>query len=69
MKSGVWHGVLSEIQGAINRTQNEFNDLNIMLTGGQHQMFVNELKMGIFADPNLVLYGLHHILLFNLDTK
>lgn len=69
IRSGVVNGILFEINGTINRLESEFGELKILLTGGNYSMFENELKSGIFADPNLVLFGLHEILRYNIDEE
>lgn len=65
MLSGVVNGMLSEIQGFINAYEKQYNSLKIVITGGDANFFVKELKNGIFADPNLVLKGLNEILIYN----
>lgn len=67
MKSGAVNGMLNEVMGTIKAMDGEFEDLKILLTGGDAQIFDNELKSGIFADPNLVLRGLNKILLHNIE--
>ncbi|MEQ8521822.1 MAG: type III pantothenate kinase, partial [Vicingaceae bacterium] len=66
MESGVILGMAHEIRGTIKELNKEFEDLKVLLTGGQHHLFEVPLKNSIFADPNLVLRGLNHILLYNL---
>jgi type III pantothenate kinase len=67
MESGAAHGMFMELIGTINDLKDEFDSLNVMLTGGDYKVFENELKIDIFADPNLVLRGLNQILLFNIE--
>lgn len=69
ISSGVINGAISEVDGMINRYKERFSNLNIVLTGGEMIYFVESLKNAIFADPNLVLKGLHQILLFNEDKS
>lgn len=66
MQSGVIHGILDEIDGAIQRYSQKFEDLKIILTGGDCRFFENKLKASIFASPELVLRGLNSILLHNI---
>ncbi len=69
MQNGTINGMLNEIIGAISRYESEFSDLNVLITGGDSELFENELKSGIFADPNLVLRGLNEILLYNIGKS
>lgn len=69
MLSGSVNGLLNEIYGAISRRRTEFEGLQVLLTGGDAALFEDQLKMDIFADPNLVLRGLNEILLHNLPEK
>ncbi len=63
--SGVQYGILDELQGMIRRYQNQFPKLTVIMTGGDKIYFEEQLKNVIFADSNLVLFGLNKILLFN----
>ena len=67
MRSGAVNGMLNEISGTINAMKDSFDNLKILLTGGDAELFDNELKSGIFADRNLVLRGLNKILLHNIE--
>lgn len=65
--SGVQNGAMEEVKGIIARYRMEFNDLNIVLTGGDITFFIPLVsgKNAIFADPWLVLKGLNAILEYN----
>ena len=65
MASGVINGLVYEIEGAVTRYETEFPGLKSVLCGGEARYFVNHLKKEIFANQNLVLLGLHKILIFN----
>jgi len=65
MLSGVFYGILSEIEGTIDLYKKEFGNINVVLSGGDSLKFEKHLKNGIFANPNLVLWGLNKILLYN----
>ena len=65
MSSGVLNGIVYEMEGFITNYEVEFPGLHVVLTGGDSLHFANRLKKKIFADPNLVLTGLHRILKFN----
>jgi type III pantothenate kinase len=66
MQSGVVYGIIDEIDGAIERHARQFENLKVILTGGDCRFFENKLKASIFASPELVLRGLNSILLYNI---
>jgi len=62
--SGVQNGIKYELEGFIESCQNDKNELNIILTGGDSIFFDTLLKNSIFApyikiEPQLVLKGLN----------
>lgn len=63
--SGVINGVVSEIDGVINQYKEKFQDLTVVLTGGDTKFLFKQLKNSIFATQNFLLYGLNKILTFN----
>lgn len=63
--SGVMNGALAEIEGIINRYYSIYDNLTVIITGGDAKYFENELKYNIFAQPNLTLIGLNEIILHN----
>lgn len=65
IRSGVQNGILFEINGAVEAFTLKYSDLNILMCGGDASIFESQIKHPIFADPNLVLSGLHAILRFN----
>lgn len=65
MRSGVMNGVLSEVDGFINKYRLKYPDLGVVLCGGDTPFFENNLKPTIFAAPDLVLSGLNRILNHN----
>lgn len=65
MVSGVMNGIKSEVDGIINEYKNRFNDLKVVVTGGDAGLFATLLKSEIFARPYLVLEGLNTILNYN----
>jgi type III pantothenate kinase len=66
MQSGVMNGLISEIDGMIERYQQLYPDLSVILCGGDYALFENRLKPSIFVAPELVLSGLNRILLHNV---
>lgn len=69
MISGAVMGAAFEIAGFIDYYRQNFDDLHVILTGGDHERLLPHLKFKIFARPNAVLEGLHLILLFNVDSN
>jgi len=65
MRTGAQLGALYEIEGCIQRYQDKFGKINIIITGGDAEYFVSQMKSEIFAVPNLVLIGLNKILDYN----
>ena len=63
--SGVVRGILYELEGYISNFSKNFKDLKIIITGGDANFFVKNLKKTIFVIPNLVLLGLNNILQYN----
>jgi len=65
IRIGVQQGILLEVNGMIAQQSALQNGLCTIATGGDLSFFAHDLKTPIFADPILVLRGLHEILLFN----
>jgi len=63
--SGVQNGIIFEVDGYINSLKNKYNDLKIILTGGDAIFFDTKLKNTIFVDLNLNNIGLNRILEYN----
>jgi type III pantothenate kinase len=63
--SGVYNGVMAEIGELIRLYWEKFDDLIVIITGGDHQFLHNKLKINIFAVPELVLLGLNDIFDYN----
>lgn len=66
IKSGVINGVIAECEGFIQQYNNKYDNLTVILTGGQYKLFESNSKHNIFAVPNLVMTGLHRILQYNV---
>ena len=64
--SGVQKGILFEIDAYIDDLRRKYDDLKIILTGGDTFFFEHKLKNTIFAEPNLVAIGLNRILQYNV---
>ncbi len=65
---GAIDGVLSEIEGFIDRFQRKLGKINIVMTGGDSAFFESRVKAHIFVRPNLVLTGLNRILVYNENS-
>ncbi len=65
--SGVINGIVSELNGAIDRYQKEFKNIRIILTGGDSKFLSSKIKNTIFANSNFLLLGLN--LLIELNKK
>lgn len=66
IRSGVLMGIAAEIDGMINLYREQYPDLNVVLTGGNANLFADKLKNRIFADSQLLLKGLNTILRHNV---
>ena len=63
--SGVQNGIIFELNFYIGHFVKNFPQLVTILTGGDVNFFVNKLEKRIFAEPNLVFFGLENIVQFN----
>jgi len=68
MQSGIFNGMLAEIDGMIAAYESKYSDFNAILTGGDAPYFASKLKSKIFADPGLLLRGLNLILNYNVPS-
>lgn len=67
IRSGVFNGLVHEVNGTIRNFNQKYPDLVVVLCGGDADYLVNHLNYRIFALPNLVLLGLHQILTYNAN--
>ncbi len=65
IQSGVINGIKAEVRGIIAEYERDYENLTIILSGGNLDYFDKNLKNNIFAVPNIVLTGLNIILEFN----
>lgn len=63
--SGIFYGIFAELNGMINKYQENYKDLTVLMTGGDSDFFALHLKNKIFANSNLQAIGLNHILNYN----
>ena len=59
--SGVILGMASEIDGIINLYSEKYQQLQVLITGGDLSFFTPLLKNKIYSDPNLLFRGLYAI--------
>lgn len=59
--SGVVNGIFNEIEGFINRYRQQYQDLTVILTGGDAEFLAKNIKNTIFANSNFLLESLNHI--------
>lgn len=65
--SGVFNGMVYELDGFISSYKEKYPDLTVILTGGDAHLLRVSLKNDIFANSNFLLEGLHYILELNKD--
>ncbi|MDT8392796.1 MAG: type III pantothenate kinase [Bacteroidales bacterium] len=65
IQSGVMNGIIAEINGIISVYDGIYENLTVILSGGNLDYFDKNLKNNIFAVPNIVLKGLNIIHNFN----
>jgi type III pantothenate kinase len=63
--SGVVHGVCAEIDGIIDQYSTRYEDLTVILTGGDALFLSKRLKNTIFAHSKFLLEGLNYLLDYN----
>ena len=63
--SGIYFGILSEINGIFNLYNQNYKNLKFIFTGGNYTYFKNHLKFSHIFDKNLIFKGLNSILKFN----
>ena len=62
---GVLTGIIGEINEYINRLEEKYLKLNIIITGGDSTFLLNKIKNAIFADQDFLAIGLYNILKYN----
>ena len=67
--NGVYHGICAEIDYYIDSVSEEFGEVCVFISGGDHPFFVNKLKNSIFADQKILLQGLNEILNYNYNIR
>ena len=62
---GVANGVVFEIEGFVRQYLSEYDNLTVILTGGNSDFLSNQLKISIFANQNFLLEGLNNLIKLN----
>lgn len=65
MHSGVVNGLLHEVEGFVAQYNQEYQDVTVILTGGDADFLAKRLKNTIFANSNFLLEGLNLLYLYN----
>lgn len=65
IQSGVTNGIIAEINTAIRWYDDRYDDLRVIVTGGDMQFLSKTLKKGIFANSNFLLEGLNYLMVYN----
>lgn len=66
--SGVINGIVAEIEGIINRYTSNYQDLTIILTGGDAVFLAKRLKNTIFANSNFLLESLNSLYQYQIEN-
>ncbi|BDC98002.1 type III pantothenate kinase [Persicobacter psychrovividus] len=70
MQSGAFYGLLSEMREIISHYHTKFNNLQVIMCGGDASVFQSHLgNLNNFVEPDLVLIGLNAILHHNVKEK
>lgn len=67
--SGARKGIVAEVDGIIDQYRLQFQEIEVIICGGDTSFFERRLKNKIFAHQNLVLDGMNEILQYNLKNK
>lgn len=67
IRSGVLNGAVAEVNGMLDHYRAQRPALGVLLAGGDAAFFQSRLKGPIFVIPELVLLGLHQILVHTID--
>ncbi len=64
MHSGVVNGLLHEVEGFVKRYNEDYQDVTVILTGGDADFLAKRLKNTIFANSNFLLESLNLLYLY-----
>jgi len=65
--SGIVFGIVNEIEGTVNSYKEKYDDITVVLTGGDANFLRKQLKISIFVISNFLLEGLNFLL--EINTK
>ncbi|HYQ58080.1 MAG TPA: type III pantothenate kinase [Draconibacterium sp.] len=65
IRAGVQHGLVYEVDGTIASFKEFYNNLKVIITGGDAEFFDKRLKNSFFVHFNLTSLGLNRILQYN----
>jgi len=65
IRAGVQHGVVFEVDKAIETFNDFYKNLKVIITGGDADFFDKKLKNSFFVNFNLIALGLNRILEYN----
>jgi type III pantothenate kinase len=68
IQSGVIFGIAKEIDGVIEAYEERYENLHVLMTGGDAQYFMPFLKKKITVDPDLIFRGLYIISEYNFSN-
>ena len=69
IRAGVQHGIVYEVERAIASFKENYNNLKVIMTGGDAEFFDKSLKNSFFVHFNLTSIGLNRILQHNGESK
>jgi type III pantothenate kinase len=69
IRAGVQHGVVFEVDKAIDTFKDFYTNLKVIITGGDADFFDNKLKNSFFVNFNLTAMGLNRILEYNGEIQ
>lgn len=65
IRAGVQNGVVFEVDKTIDTFKEFYNNLKVIITGGDAEFFEKKLKNSFFVNFNLIAMGLNRILEYN----
>jgi type III pantothenate kinase len=65
IQNGVLQGIIHEIEGFIKQYSDNFENLTVILTGGDTIFLAKQLKSSIFANSNFLINSLYQLFLYN----
>ena len=63
--SGIYNGVIAEVNNYIDVLKKEHPKLNVIIVGGFSKFLLNRIKNAIFADQDFLAQGLNYIINYN----